>query len=478
MDSSKNQLFINGCWELSESGETFVTLDPSTEEAICEVARGTAKDVDLAVHAAEKALHGPWQQLSPASRGELLYSLAELIQTNRIELARMETRDVGKPLKISLGDIDGVVATLRYNAGATDKMQGDTIPLGVDFVDFTLLEPIGVTAHIVPWNFPLGMVIRSLAPALAAGCTAVLKPAEQSPLSTLWLAELIKEVGFPDGVVNVITGYGEEAGAALVKHPHVNGVTFTGSVATGRKVSVSASATFKSTVLELGGKNPIIIFPDADLERAANHAIEGAFENSGQVCSSISRFILHQSIKDEFIERFKEKATKLTIGNGLDDPDLGPLVSKEQYDKVMQHIAAAKEKGARLCFGGGRPAHLEHGYFVEPTLFDQVDPSTPLAYEETFGPVASVVKFESDDEALSIANKLDYGLVAGLYTRDIDRALNLTRRLECGSVWINGWFIGGVQAPTGGVKDSGVGVERGLAGVHNYLRIKNVGIRL
>ena len=218
MDSSNNQLFINGCWELSESGQTFVTLDPSTEEAICEVARGTAKDVDLAVHAAEKALHGPWQQLSPASRGELLYSLAELIQTNRIELARMETRDVGKPLKISLGDIDGVVATLRYNAGATDKMQGDTIPLGVDFVDFTLLEPIGVTAHIVPWNFPLGMVIRALAPALAAGCTAVLKPAEQSPLSTLWLAELIKEAGFPDGVVNVITGYGEEAGAALVKH--------------------------------------------------------------------------------------------------------------------------------------------------------------------------------------------------------------------------------------------------------------------
>ena len=301
-------------------------------------------------------------------------------------------------------------------------MQGDTIPLGVDFVDFTLLEPIGVTAHIVPWNFPLGMVIRSLAHALAAGCTAVLKPEEQSPLSTLWLAEQIKEVGFPDGVVNVITGYGEEAGAALVKHPRVNGVTFTGSVATGRKVSVSAAATFKSTVLELGGKNPIIIFPDADLERAANHAIEGAFENSGQVCSSISRFILHQSIKDEFIERFKEKATKLTIGNGLDDHDLGPLVSKEQYDKVMQHIAAAKEKGARLCFGGGRPAHLEHGYFVEPTLFDQVDPSTPLAYEETFGPVASVVKFESDDESLSIANKLDYGLVAGLYTRDIDRA--------------------------------------------------------
>jgi aldehyde dehydrogenase (NAD+) len=478
MDSSHNQLFINGCWKLPESGQTFVTLDPSTEEPICEVARGTAKDVDLAVSAAENALHGPWQQLSPATRGELLYCLAEIIQTNSIELARMETRDVGKPLKISLGDIDGVVATLRYNAGATDKMQGDTIPLGVDFVDFTLLEPIGVTAHIVPWNFPLGMVIRSLAPALAAGCTAVLKPSEQSPLSTLWLAELIKEAGFPDGVVNVISGYGEEAGAALVKHPRVNGVTFTGSVATGRKVSVSAAATFKSTVLELGGKNPIIIFPDADLERAANHAIEGAFENSGQVCSSISRIILHQSIKDEFIDRFQEKAMKLTIGHGLDDPDLGPLVSQEQYDKVMRHIFAAKEKGARLCFGGGRPAHLEHGYFIEPTLFDQVDPSTPLAYEETFGPVATVVKFDSEDEALSIANKLDYGLVAGLYTRDIDRALNLARRLECGSVWINGWFIGGVQAPTGGVKDSGIGRERGLAGVRNYLRIKNVGIRL
>lgn len=472
------QLFIDGRWQTAASGATFATIDPSTEETIGEVARGGAEDVDRAANAAAKALSGPWRDLTPAGRGELLLRLADAIAAERDALARLETRDVGKPLKISLGDIDGVVATLRYNAGAADKMEGDTIPLGGDFIDFTLLEPIGVTAHIVPWNFPLGMAMRSLAPALAAGCTAVLKPAEQSPLSALRLAEISREAGFPDGVLNVITGFGEEAGAALVKHPMVNGVTFTGSVDTGRKVALNAAATFKSVVLELGGKNPMIVFADADLERAAEHAIEGAFENSGQVCSSVSRFVLQRGIKDVFIERFREKAARLTIGPGMHDPDLGPLVSQQQYDKVMQHITGAKKSGARLCFGGGRPAGRDGGYFVEPTLFDDVDQSTPAAREETFGPVAVVVEFDNEEQALNIANSLDYGLVAGVYTQDISRALRLARRLDSGSVWINGWFIGGVQAPTGGVKNSGIGRERGLAGVRNYLRVKNVGIRL
>ena len=472
------QLFIEGIWQPADSGQTFPTIDPSSEDILDEVARADAIDADRAVQAAHKALHGPWQGFAPAERGDLLYRLAERIAAERDELAQLETRDVGKPLKVSLGDIDGVVATLRYNAGAADKMEGDTIPLAHTFIDFTLLEPIGVTAHIVPWNFPLGMAIRSLAPALAAGCTTVLKPAEQSPLSALRLAELSQDVGFPAGVINILTGFGEEAGAALVNHPRVNGITFTGSVETGRKVAVAAAAGFKSTVLELGGKNPMLVFENADLNRAVEHMLEGAFENSGQVCSSVSRLVLHRRIKQEFIELLHERTRRLTIGPGLQDPDLGPLVSQEQYDKVMRHISHALESGAQLCFGGGRPAHLERGYFVEPTLLDDVDQNLPIAREETFGPVLIVSEFETEAQALDIANQLDYGLVAGVYTQDIDRALRLTRQLDCGSVWINGWFIGGVQAPTGGVKNSGIGRERGLAGVRNYLRIKNVGIRL
>ena len=472
------QLFIDGVWQAAHSGQAFPTIDPSSEQTIDEVARADATDVDQAVQAAARALHGSWRDVPPVERGALLYRLAERIAAARDELARMETRDVGKPLKVSLGDIDGVVATLRYNAGAADKMEGDTIPLANTFIDFTLLEPIGVTAHIVPWNFPLGMAIRSLAPALAAGCTVVLKPAEQSPLSALILAELCQDVGFPAGVINVVTGFGEEAGAALINHPRVNGVTFTGSVETGRKVAVAAAAGFKSTVLELGGKNPMLVFDDADLNRAVEHTLEGAFENSGQVCSSVSRLVLHRKIKLDFIELLRERTRHLSIGPGLQDPDLGPLVSQEQYDKVMRHIRHALENGARLCFGGGRPAHLDRGYFVEPTLFDKVDPNLTIACEETFGPVLTVNEFDSEEQALEIANRLEYGLVAGIYTQDIDRALHLTRQLDCGSVWINGWFIGGVQAPTGGVKNSGLGRERGLAGVRNYLRIKNVGIRL
>lgn len=470
--------FINGEWVAPAGDETFATIDPSTEASITDVARGGPEDIDRAVQAAATAAEGDWQNLTPADRGNLLLRLAEQVTAARDELAHLETRDVGKPLKISLDDMDGVAAALRYNAGAADKMEGDTIPLGNDFVDFTMLEPLGVTAHIVPWNFPLGMAVRSLAPALAAGCTAVLKPAEQSPLSALRFAELLQTAGFPSGVVNVVTGYGVESGEPLVGHPLVRGVTFTGSVETGRRVAVKAAEGLKPAVLELGGKNPMIVFADADLERAAEHAIAGAFENSGQVCSSVSRFILHHAIKEEFIALFQQKASRLTIGPGEADADLGPLVSKEQYDKVAGHIDAALSSGATARFGGGRPDHLSEGFFIEPTLLEGADSQTPAAHEETFGPVGVTATFDSEGEAIALANGLRYGLVAGVYTQDISRAFRLARRLDVGSVWINGWFIGGVQAPNGGVKDSGIGRERGLAGVRNYLRIKNVGIRL
>src|SRR3954447_513562 len=470
--------FIDNASVPAASGRTFATIDPATEEPIAEVARGDARDVDRAVRAAHAALRGPWGALSPAERGRLLYRLADAVEAARDELAALETADVGQPLRESKGDVDGVVATLRYNAGAADKMEGATIPLGPAYLDFTLMEPLGVIAHILPWNYPLGMAARSLAPALAAGCTAVVKPAEQSPLTALRLAAIAAETGFPAGVINVVTGYGEDAGDALVRHPLVRGITFTGSVETGRRVMAAAADGLKPVVLELGGKNPLIVFPDADLDRLAEDLADGAFGNTGQVCSACSRLLVAPSIADELVERVRARAERVTVGPGREDPDIGPLVSAEQHERVTAYLAEARRDGARLVTGGGRPPGLERGYFVGPTVFDRVDPSSRIAREEVFGPVLTVTPFRDEEEALRLANGLGYGLCAGVYTRDISRALTLARRLEAGTVWINGWFIGGQQAPTGGTKDSGIGRERGLPGVRNYLQIKNVGIRL
>jgi aldehyde dehydrogenase (NAD+) len=467
--------FIDGRWNEPAGGRRFQTVDPSEEETLAEVARGDADDIDLAVQAAHRAQSGDWRRLAPAERGRLLFKLADAIEADAERIALIETLDVGKPLKEARGDVRGVCATIRYNAGAADKIEGTTVPLGHDFIDYTVLEPVGVTAHIVPWNYPLGMVARSVAPALAAGCTVVIKPAEQSPLSALAFAEICSTVGFKAGVVNVVTGFGEEAGAALVAHSLVRGITFTGSVETGRKIYATAAQGLKPVVLELGGKNPMIIFEDADLDKAAFDALDGSFGNTGQVCSSASRILVHRSVQGAFLDRFAAGASRLSVGRGIDDCDLGPLVSREQYDKVMAYLGSGS---GRVRLGGGRPSGLDRGYFVAPTILDEVDPASAVAREEIFGPVATVIAFEAPDEALSLANGLGFGLVAGVYSRDISRALSFARDIEAGSVWVNGWFIGGVQAPTGGIKDSGIGRERGLPGVRNYLSIKNVGIRL
>jgi aldehyde dehydrogenase (NAD+) len=475
---ARGTIFVDGEAGPAASGATFPTIDPSSERVLAEVSRGGAADVDRAVAAAKAAMHGPWRQITPRARADLMLALADRILANRDEIALVETLDVGKPLKESRGDVGGVVQTIRYNAGAADKMEGATIPLGPDIVDFTLLEPLGPTAHIIPWNYPLGMLARSVAPALAAGCTVVIKPAEQSPLTAILFAETCREVGFPPGVVNVVTGFGEEAGAALTEHPDIRGITFTGSVETGRRVYLAAARGIKPVVLELGGKNPMIVFADADLDRAAFDAVDGTFGNSGQVCSSSSRFILHRSIRDAFLERLATHAEKITVGPGVEDCDLGPVVSAQQHAKVMGYLDAGRAGGSRLRLGGGRPKHLSQGYFVEPTIFDAVDPSARIAREEIFGPVAVAIDFETPHEALALANGLGFGLVAGVYSQDISRALRLAREIEAGSVWINGWFLGGVQAPTGGIKDSGIGRERGLPGVRNYLQIKNVAVRL
>ena len=471
-------IFVDNAARPASEGREFECIDPSADRPVARLSRGQPEDVESAVRSARSALRGEWVSLAPQQRGELLFSLAATLEASAELLAALETLDVGKPLKDSRGDVAGAAATLRYNAGAADKLQGATVPLGSGFVDFTELEPLGVTAHITPWNFPLGMAVRSIAPALAAGCTAVVKPAEQTSLTTLAFAAMCAEAGFPPGAVNVVTGFGEEAGASLAASRAVDGVTFTGSVETGRLVGAAAGGALKPVVLELGGKNPMIVFEDADIGRAVDAAVEGAFENCGQVCSSVSRLLLDRRIKDEFLDEFVGRARALRAAPGGEDADLGPLVSREQHAKVLSHIESALDDGASLLTGGGRPQGLERGYFVEPTVFDNVGVGSKIASEETFGPVVSAFPFESESEAIEIANALPYGLAAGVFTSDIDRAMRLARSLDAGTVWINGWFIGGVQAPTGGVKDSGYGRERGMAGLQNYLRIKNIGLRI
>ena len=472
------KLFINNEFCNPKKNRFIDCINPSNEEKICQIPDSSSEDVDLAVRSANTAFNGPWRDLTPFDRGQILFKFAELIEKNKEQLAHLESLDVGKPISESKGDVNGVINCFKYNAGAADKLEGATIPLGPEFLDYTELVPLGVTAHIVPWNFPLGMAARSLAPALAAGCTVVLKPAEQSSLSALALGKIIVEAGIPPGVINIITGIGEIAGAELVKHDLVKGITFTGSVETGKKIYQNAVEGIKPVVLELGGKNPMIVFPDADISKAVNDALDGSFGNSGQVCSSSSRLYLHNDISDHFIDEFLKKSNLLKIGPPEEDPQLGPLVSKEQYEKVMNYINQGVKDGANLRFGGIRPKRFNKGYFIPPTLFENVNMNSALAQDEIFGPVAIVHNFNSDDEVIKMANSYDTGLVAGIYSHNISKSVKLSKYLDFGSVWINGWFIGGLQAPTGGTKMSGIGRERGLPGILNYVSIKNIGIKL
>ncbi|MDG2198011.1 MAG: aldehyde dehydrogenase family protein [SAR324 cluster bacterium] len=472
----KNKLFINNEWIGPYEGEFIGTYNPANLVKISEIPRGKFGDVSLAAEAAKIALSGEWRNYTPQDRGNLLLRFAEIIRNNYKELGKIECLEMGRPIKESEEEIKSVADCISYNAGAADKLEGKVIPVGNNFVDFTELKPVGVTGHIVPWNFPLGMAFRSIAPALAAGCTVVLKPDENSSLSSLALGDLICDAGFPKGVFNIVTGYGEEAGLHMCENKLINHITFTGSVETGRKVYKNSTNTFKTVVLELGGKNPMIVFDDADVDRAVNDAIKGAFSNSGQVCSSSSRFIIHDNIFDQFISKFKIHISNLKIGNPLENPDLGPVVSENQYKKITGLMSNAIQGGADVICGGNPLQGSLGGYFIEPTLFNNVDDSLSLAKEEVFGPVAISYKFNTTKEAVNLANCLDTGLVAGVYTRDLSKALVLKDELDFGSVWINGWFIGGLQAPNGGVKNSGFGRERGLPGLMNYVSIKNIGI--
>ncbi len=459
---------------------TFETFDPGSGQVIATLPVAGRGEVEAAVAAARKALAGPWRDLAPAERGRILARTAALIRREAERLARLETLDCGKPLREARGDMATAAAYFEYYAGIADKLEGETIPLGRDYLSYTLHEPVGVTAHIIPWNFPLVTTARGLAPALAAGNTAVVKPAEQTPLSALALADLLAEAGLPEGVYNVVTGPGEPTGNALTAHPDVAHVTFTGSVATGRTVMRAAAGHIASVTLELGGKSPVVVLADADLEAAVEGTLKAIYLNAGQVCSAGSRLVVERPLHAPMLERLVAASEALTLGHGLDDAPLGPLISPEQLAKVAGHVEAARERGVAVATGGRTVTvpGLEGGWYYAPTILDQVDPADAAAREEIFGPVLCVQAVDSPEEALAVANDSPYGLVAGIYTRDCSRALALARDLEAGQVFINQYFAGGVATPFGGVKASGFGREKGLAALASYYRIKCVTARI
>ena len=476
MPEIHDQLFISGEWTPARSGQTFEAIDPSTEEVLAGVARGDARDVDAAVRAAREAF-GQWRRVTPAERGRLLYGVARELEARVDEFAELETLDTGKPLGHARGEISGCIAYLDYYAGAADKIHGETVPLGPDYLNYTVREPLGVTAHIVPWNMPLSMVCRSLAPALAAGNTAVVKPAEQTPLTALLFAEVFLKLGYPPGVYNVVPGFGHEAGKALSEHPDIDSITFTGSVETGRNILRAAAEHVKPVVLELGGKSPQIIFADTDLDLAAGEVAKGIYSNSGQYCDAGSRLLVEEEARQPLMEKLLEHSRQIRLGSGMDDPDMGPLVSAEHLERVLGYIDTGQREGANMLIGG-RAEEFGRGYFVSPTVFDEVESKMRIAQEEIFGPVLSVLSFSGDDEAATIANDSSYGLAAGIFTRDIDRALRFADEIQAGYVMINEYFTGGMGSPFGGYKQSGIGREKGLVALDNYTQIKNVVVKV
>ncbi len=473
-----SQMFIGGTHVDANSGERFETFDPGTGAVIGSVPAGADVDIDAAVENAKRALTGPWGQMTPRDRGRLLWDVGEAIRAHAERFALIETLDQGKPLNEARGTIQRTADYFCYYAGMVDKLQGETIPLGTNKTCFTLLEPIGVTGHIVPWNVPVSMVARGVAPALACGNTAVVKPAEDTPLSAILLAELMIEIGIPPGVCNIVTGFGEVAGAALAAHKDVGHVTFTGSVATGKAVMTAAATHLASVTLELGGKSPHLILKDADLDKVVPNALAGVYRNAGQICSAGTRLLAEEAICDELTERLAEGARKMTVGHGLDNPDMGPLISNRQLQTVTGYVERAKERGIEFLTGGNAPSikGCEGGYFFEPTVAAHVPAGDELAQEEVFGPVLAVMRVGSLEEAVEIANGTDYGLAAGIYTQDISKAMTFARQVEAGQVFINGYHSSGDTVPFGGFKQSGIGREKGLAALGNYCETKAITI--
>jgi acyl-CoA reductase-like NAD-dependent aldehyde dehydrogenase len=483
LQGKPQQLLIGGKRVDAVSGRTFPTINPATGETICQVAHGDAADVDLAVEAARRAFEDPaWRGMNANDRSLLLYRLADLIERDAHELAVLECLDNGKPATLTrLVEIEGSIKTFRYFAGWPTKFGGETLPVsprgGLRILNYTTREPVGVAALIVPWNYPMSMAAWKIAPAVAAGCTVVLKPAEQTPLTALRLGELALEAGFPAGVINVVTGFGD-AGAALVAHPGVDKVAFTGSTEVGKAIVRAAAGNLKKVSLELGGKSPQIVLPDADLEAAAAAIANGIFFNQGQTCTAGSRLYAHASIYDKLLAAIAEHASRLKIGNGLDpDVNFGPLVSQEQWDRVSSYVEIGQAEGAQLVRGGRRPADLPDGFFFEPTIFDAA-PDMRIVREEIFGPVLSALPWSEAEDLVAQANDSEFGLSAGIWTNDLKTAHRLAAAVKAGSVWVNCFNLVDPSTPFGGFKQSGWGREHGRQAMELYSETKSVWINL
>jgi len=475
------KLLINNKWVESASGKTFPTVNPSTGEVICQVAEADAADVDRAVTAARNAFeHGPWRtKMSAAERGKLLNRLADLIEKNIDELARLEALDNGKPYKVAkAADLPLTIACYRYYAGWADKVQGRTIPISGDYFCYTRHEPVGVVGQIIPWNFPLLMQAWKLGPALATGNTVVMKPAEQTPLTALRVGELILEAGFPEGVVNLLPGYGPTAGAAIARHQDVDKVAFTGSTEVGHLImEASAKSNLKRVTLELGGKSPNIVFADANMDDAIEGAHFALFFNQGQCCCAGSRLFVEEKAYDEFVQKSVARARTRTVGDPFDSKtEQGPQVDDAQFDKVMSYIDSGRKEGAKLVAGGNRVGN--RGYFIEPTVFADVKDDMKIAREEIFGPVMSIMKFKSIDEVVDRSNRSEYGLAAAVWTRDIGKAHAIANRVRAGTVWVNCYDVFDAAAPFGGFKQSGIGRELGEYGLQQYTEVKTVTVKL
>jgi betaine-aldehyde dehydrogenase len=473
------QQYINGEWVANASGKSFPVYEPSTEQVMAKVLEADSSDVDRAVQAARKAFDsGAWPLKTPQDRAQILFKLANKVREQLAVLAEVEALNSGKPIVEAEGDIGAVAEVFEYYAGLATKIPGQVNPVSANALSLSLREPIGVAGLIVPWNYPLLMAAWKLAPALAAGCTMILKPAEQTPLTSLMLADWFDEVGLPPGVVNVINGFGESCGAPLVEHPLVDKIAFTGSTDVGKLITKSAANTLKRVTLELGGKSPNIFFADADWEASIDGALFGIFINQGEVCSAGSRILVEKKIYSKFVEAMAEKAKTIKLGPPMDrSSKMGPVVSKDQYDRVSSYLAIGKTE-AKVASGGGRPKEFAKGYYIEPTIFYDVDNSARIAREEIFGPVATVIPFEDEADAIHIANDTPYGLAAAVWSRDIYKAFRVVKSLRAGIVWVNHMQPTCVEAPWGGYKQSGVGRELGPWGIEEYLETKQVYVNL
>jgi phenylacetaldehyde dehydrogenase len=477
---SPHKLLIDGEWVEAASGQTFTTINPATEETLAEVAHGQVQDIDLAVRAARRAFDddSPWRRMNASDRGRLIWKISELIEENADELAMLESLDNGKPFTVArAADVPLAADLFRYMAGWPTKIEGTTVPISAlpapgEYLAYTLREPVGVVGQIIPWNFPLLMAAWKLGPALACGCTVVLKPAEQTPLSALRLGELLLEAGLPSGVVNIVTGFGD-AGAALSAHDEVDKVAFTGSTEVGRLIVKAAAGNLKKVSLELGGKSPNVVYADADLEGAIVGAANGIFFNHGQCCNAGSRLYIEKQIFDDVVAGVADFGKSIKVGPGTDaDVQMGPLISDEQFEKVLGFLESGHSEGAESVIGGGR--HGDRGYFVQPTILTNTHNEMKVVREEIFGPVVCAIPFDSPDEIVPVANDSNYGLAAGVFTRDISKAHRTAKRLRAGTVWINTYHVFDAAMPFGGYKESGWGREMGSQVLNNYLETKSV----